>query len=353
MRHWPAPGMSVATIPLVHQGRAFGAVTLLRTGVLSFDQNEIAQCEKISLTIGPLLQLKRDADRPWWHRLLGTLLEAARTLTGPGNLGVKAGAGAGLVALAILALVPMSYRVGAPARVEGAIQRVLVAPADGFLRELHVRPGDHVTQGQVLAELGQDDLRLEQRKWGSELAQHENTAAAALARSDRAQYVISQARAEEARAQLDLASQQLERARIVAPFAGVVIAGDLTQSLGAPVQRGETLLTIAPDQQFRLLIEVDERDITDVGMAANGSLVLGALIGRSLPFEVVRMTPMASNRDGRNFFEVEGRFSGTPTDLRPGLQGVAKIDAGQRSLAWSWTHRFFDWLRLTLWSWGM
>jgi len=205
----------------------------------------------------------------------------------------------------------------------------------------------------VLAELAQDDLRLEQQKWGSELAQHENNAAAALARADRAQFVVNQARADEARAQLDLASRQLERTRIVAPFDGVVIAGDLTQNLGAPVQRGETLLTIAPDQQFRLLIEVDERDINDVRIGAQGRLALGALIGRSLEFEVVRVTPMASTRDARNFFEAEGKFDGTPQDLRPGLQGVAKIDAGSRTLAWIWTHRFFDWLRLTAWSWGL
>ena len=135
-------------------------------------------------------------------------------------------------------------------------------------------------------------------------------------------------------------------------FDGVVIAGDLTQTLGAPVQRGETLLTIAPDQQFRLLIEADERDIADVHHGANGRLALGALIGRSLPFEVVRITPMATTRDGRNFFEVEGKFDASPADLRPGLQGVAKIEAGSRTAVWIWTHRFVDWLRLTVWSWG-
>ncbi len=118
------------------------------------------------------------------------------------------------------------------------------------------------------------------------------------------------------------------------------------------MQRGETLMMVAPDQKFRLLVEVDERDIAEVRPGANGRLALGALIGRSLSFEVVRLTPMASTRDGRNFFEVEGRFDGGPADLRPGLQGVAKIEAGSRTAAWIWTHRFFDWLRLELWSWG-
>lgn len=345
-------GASVTTIPLVSQGRAFGALTLQRSGDSPFNQHEIAQCERVSIAVGPLLQLKFDGERSWADRLLISLRDGARALTGPGHLKMKAGAAITVLALAVLAFVPVDYRIGAPARVEGAIQRALVAPADGFLREVHARPGDRVKSGQVLVELAQDDLRLEQRKWDSELAQHENTAAAALARADRAQFVVHQSRADEARAQLELASKQLDRTRIIAPFDGMVIAGDLTQALGAPVQRGETLLTVAPNQQFRLLIEVDERDIADVQHGANGRLVLGALIGRSLTFEVVRVTPMASTRDGRNFFEVEGRFDGGPADLRPGLQGVAKIEAGSRTPAWIWTHRFFDWLRLALWSWG-
>jgi RND family efflux transporter MFP subunit len=227
-----------------------------------------------------------------------------------------------------------------------------VAPADGFLRELHARPGDRVPAGQALAELAQDDLRLEQRKWESELIQHENAAAAALARSDRAQFAVSQARAEEARAQLDLAAGQLARTRILAPFDGIIIAGDLTQSLGAPVRRGETLLTIAPEHRFRLVVEVDERDIADVRVGQPGRLALGAFAGRSLPFRIARITPMATARDGRNFFEVEGELEDLDTDLRPGLQGVAKIEAGEHPAAWIWSRRVVNWLRLAAWSWG-
>ena len=42
---------------------------------------------------------------------------------------------------------------------------------------------------------------------------------------------------------------------------------------------------------------------------------------------------------------------GKAGELRPGLLGVGKVEAGSRSLLWIWTHRISDWLRLTLWSW--
>lgn len=73
----------------------------------------------------------------------------------------------------------------------------------------------------------------------------------------------------------------------------------------------------------------------------------------ALAFRVERVTPVATTREGRNFFEVEGALQDAPAALRPGLQGVAKIEAGQHALAWIWTHRVWEWLRLTLWSAGM
>jgi multidrug resistance efflux pump len=250
-------------------------------------------------------------------------------------------------------LLPVEYRVSAPARVEGSIQQAVVAPADGFLTTVNVKPGDHVVAGQLLIELAEQDLRLERRKLEGELAQHENAFGAALARADRTQFVIAQAKAEEARAHLGLVEEQIVRGRIRAPFDGVVISGDLSQSLGAPVRKGDALVTLAPADQYRLIVEVDERDIAHVRKGQSGALALGALPGNTVGFRVERVTPIASARDARNYFEVEGKFDTAPESIRPGLRGVAKIQSEDRSMAWILTHRFVDWARLTAWSWGL
>ncbi len=349
-RHY---GGAVCTVPLVRRGSAYGALTLARADAAAPGRDDVTLCEHLGCIVGPILELKREAERSWHDRLLRGLRQAARCIVDPGHTGVKVGAGLATAALLALFLVPFQYRVGAQARVEGSIQRALVAPSDGFLRQVHARPGERVRADQVVAELAEDDLRIENRKWQSELTQHENAASAALARSDRAQYVINQAKADEARAQLDLVDGQLSRTRIVAPFDGVVIKGDLSQSLGAPVRRGDILLTVAPVDQYRLVIEVDERDIPAVQAGQTGRVALGALSDRALAFRVARVTPVATTRDGRVFFEVEGALEEAPPVLRPGLQGVAKIIVGERPLAWIWTHRAFEWLRFALWSWGV
>jgi biotin carboxyl carrier protein len=346
-------GGAVCTVPLVSHGGAFGALTLVRAGGTAVSKEDIALCEHLACIVGPILELKWECERSWHERLLRGLRAAVRSMGEPGNAAAKASVAAAVVVLLGLLFVPVQYRIGAQARIEGSIQRALVAPSDGFLRQVYARPGDTVKVNQVLAELGEEDLRLERRKWESELTQHENTASAALARSDRTQFVINQAKADEARAQLDLVEAQVSRARIVAPFDGVVIKGDLTQSLGAPLRRGDVLLTVAPAGQFRLLIEVDERDIASVRVGQAGTVTLSALSERALTFRVARVTPVATTREARNFFEVEGKLSEAPAMLRPGLQGVAKIDAGNQPLAWIWTHRLIDWLRLALWSTGL
>jgi biotin carboxyl carrier protein len=344
-------GGAVLTVPLVRRGEAFGAMTLARADGERPSREDIALAEHIAAMTGPLLELKRDGEKSWHSRLGDVLKRCGRALVSPGHTAGKAAAvGLGLL-IALLCFVPVSYRVGAQARVEGSVQRALVAPSDGFLRTVNVRPGDRVKADQVLVEMAGEDLDAERRKWQSELTQHENAASAALARSDRAQYVINQSKADEARAQLDLVERQLGRARVVAPFDGIVIKGDLTQSLGAPLRRGDVLVTVAPADQFRLLIEVDERDIGDVRAGQTGSVALGA-IDRALSFKVARVTPVATTREGRNFFEVEAELA-EAAPLRPGLRGVAKIDAGTSSIAWAWTHRLVQWTRLTLFQWGL
>lgn len=343
-------GHALVSVPLVTGRRAVGALLAEWRGGAPQAQ-QLALLDSLACAIGPWIALSQRAERSWRARTADALRAAWQRMTRRDDPIPKLLALAGVAALALVSLLPVSYRVGAPARIEGAVQRVVAAPLDGFLHKSHVRPGDAVRVGQLLVELADQDLMLEQRKWEGALNQHENGVAAALARADRAQFVVSQGKAGEARAQLDLVRQQLARTRLVAPIDGIVIKGDLSQSLGAPVQRGDALLTLAPAERFRLIVDVDERDVAAVKPGQTGRLALASLPAETLGFQVERVTPVAAVHDGRNTFEVEARLLAAAPSLRPGLQGVAKIDAGERSAAWIWGHRGVDWLRLALWSW--
>ncbi len=345
-------GQALASVPLVHGGRAVGALLAEWRGTAPPPPAALALFDSVAGMLGPLVALSRRAERSWLARTADALRAATDRITRRRDPLPKLLAVALALALAGLTCLPVTYRVGAPARIEGAVQRVVAAPMDGYLHKSHVRPGDAVRAGDLLVELADQDLLLEQRKWEGALAQHENGFAAALARADRSQFVITQGKAGEARAQLELVRQQLARTRLLAPIDGIVIKGDLSQALGAPVQRGDALLTLAPAERYRLIVDVDERDIASVRVGQAGQLALASLPGDSLGLVVERVTPVATVREGRNTFAVEARLSAAAPLLRPGLEGVAKIDAGERSAAWIWGHRAVDWLRLALWSWG-
>jgi len=332
------------SVPIVVDGRKIGALTLEREGA-AFSAAEIAAVEHVASFAGPVLELQRRAEASWRRRLVSS---AREVVAAPGRRRV-AWTAAVLAALALLA-VPLPWRVSAPAHLEGSVQRAVVAAADGFLQQANVRPGDPVRAGQVLAQLSTQDLDLERRRRESELAQHENAFRVAQARNDRAQMVISESRAGEARALLSLAESQLERSQLVAPFDGIVIKGDLTRNLGAPVQKGEVLMVLSPSDSFRLIVQVDEADIAAVHPGQKGQLALAARPEQPLRFTARRVVPVAAAADGRNYFEVEAVPDEAQPGLRPGLSGVAKIEVGRKPLAWLLFHRAAAWLRLAAWT---
>ncbi len=346
-----AQGGSVATLPFVVDGVCAGAVCVERHGSRSLALSELGPIEAVVAQLGPFLHLMHLNQRPLRSRLLALPRQQWQRLQQPGRSNLRHALLGGAVLLTVLALWPAQVQIGGHARLEGAVQRVLVAPADGFLGQVHVRPGDTVRAGQTLIELADRDLQLDQQRWQSQLAQHEDAYSAANARADRAQLVINQARAAEAEAQLALSTMKLARSRIEAPFDGIVIQGDLSQSLGAPVQQGAELMTLAPRDAFRVMVEVDERDIAAVRVGQDGTVALSALPWNTLTIKVRRITPVATPVEGRNVFEVEAELPAPPADLRPGLQGSAHIAAGRQSLLWSWLRRPVEALRLIVWEW--
>jgi RND family efflux transporter MFP subunit len=347
-------GYSICTVPFAYDGRIIGALTMERRD-REFSAAEASHFERVAAMLAPSLALKYENGMPLWRRFvtdaragLDAILKAGTPVRKPFLIGLASV----FVLLSGVLLFPFTYYVSAPAKLEGAIQRVLTAPTDGYLHQVYVRPGDQVAAGQVLAELADQDMQVELRGLEAELAQHQNALISAQARSDRAEFSVSQGRAEAARARLELLQQQIERSHLRAPFDGVVIKGDLTQSIGAPVERGAELITLAPSTGYRVMIEAEESEVADIKPGQTGRLILAALPSQAMPFRVERITPLASTEDGRHFFSVYATLEGKQPALRPGMQGFAKIEVDKRPLLVNWISRTLNWVRIKLWSWG-
>jgi RND family efflux transporter MFP subunit len=342
---------TICTIPLRSDRKFLGGLTLERPANKLFDQATIELCETAAALVGPILDAKRREER-WLVTKAGeSLVSQLRKLLGKGHLALK------LIAVLVIGLVIFftfamgDYRVTAPTTLEGTIQRAVSAPYNGYVSEARVRAGDLVKQGELLCLLDDRDLKLERLKWVSQREQLLKQHREAMAKHDRPQIRIISAKIEQAEAQIALLDEQLVRTKVLAPFDGVVMKGDLSQSLGVPVEKGQVLFEVAPLESYRVIVEVDERNITDIAVDQRGELVLSSMPDDVFNLVIEKITPVSIAKEGRNYFRVEARLENISERLRPGMEGVGKIYIDRRKLIWIWTHEIIDWVRLKLWTW--
>jgi RND family efflux transporter MFP subunit len=344
-------GGAVCTVPFASGSRLVGALTFERPTGRPFDAGMIELAEAVAGLTGPSLEIFRREDRWLAVKAVEAARRALARLVGRGHPALKLGTLAALASAAVLGFATGDYRVAARAVMEASVQRAATAPFGGYIRETTVRAGDLVRAGQVLTTLDDRELRLERAKLESQRDQLERQRALALAQGNAAQINIVRAQIDQTAARIALVDDQLTRTRVVAGFDGVIVTGDLNESLGAPVEKGQVLFEIAPLDAYRLVVQVDERDVNDVAVGQRGHLRLASAPFDAVPFTVEKIVPVATARDGRNYFRVEARLEQATARIRPGMEGVAKIDIGRRRVVAIWLRSSIDWARLTLWTW--
>ena len=342
---------SICTIPLTHDGLIYGALALERSEENPFALETVRLCEQAMALVAPVLELKRQEDQ--W--LITKVFESGKTfasgLFGLKHLGLKLAAILVATTITLASVFDGDFRVNADAVLEGKIQRDIAAPIEGYIETALFRAGDTVSKGDILATLDDKDLKLEHLKLSSQRKQLLREYREAMAEGNRVKVRVLNAQTEQTNAKIELINEQLLRTEIIAPFDGIIIEGDLSQSLGSPVERGDRLFKIAPLEGYRTVLNVDERLISYVTKGKSGHLALASMPGKLLPFVVEKITVVANTEQGHNAFRVEADLQDTPAVLRPGMEGVGKIDAGRAKLIWIWTHELVDWLRLWLWAW--
>ena len=342
---------ALLSLPLVDDGATRGALLFERDRAFSAD--EIEQIRQLVILSGPVLCLKqRDASGPVSKLLRAAQRQLAQWF-GPDHLVAKG------VLVALLGLTGWSavhrqpLSVAAEAAIEAGVQRAVVAGANSYISQVEKRAGDVVYQGDVLARLDVEDLQLERLKWESEREKLAREQRATLAQRDRTRVRVLSAQRAQAQAQIEFLDAQIARAVLRAPIDGVVVAGDLSEALGSPVERGQLLFEVASLRDYRLTLSVDESDIGDIAEGYRGRLKLRSLPNDTFDFVVTRITPVSVSGDGRNAFRLEANFEQTPDALRPGMEGVARIDAGEHPIGVIWTRAFVRWARLQLWRLGV
>ncbi|MEH6649014.1 MAG: efflux RND transporter periplasmic adaptor subunit [Motiliproteus sp.] len=237
--------------------------------------------------------------------------------------------------------------------VKSCQRAMLSLPIGGQIAALHVAEGDHVTAGQLLIELWNDDLlaakrqaqlaansahlehdaicvrarnfqreadrvdKLRARNLSSEeQAEQAQAQAEAMAFSCRA----AEARQQESRARIDVAEAALERTRLQAPFAGIV--AELSGKVGEyttpspPGVATPPAIDLLTDDCHYIEAPIDEVDAAGLQPGQPLRISLDAYRGQSFPGKLRRIAPYVLDREKQaRTVEIEADFLSRP-DIR-------------------------------------
>lgn len=181
----------------------------------------------------------------------------------------------GIVVILLLVLfswLPIRQSVLAPATVVAKQPTLMAAPVDGVVYRFHVVPNQTVTVGQPLFELDPTEVNNRLQMATEELAisqaQYQRAASKAFQSSESGgELATLRAAMLRSATQEEQAKQLLQRLRVEAPIAGVVMFSDVNQWLGRPVRVGERILSIADpaDIEVEILLPVADALVLQPG----------------------------------------------------------------------------------------
>ncbi len=340
---------AVCSLPIRREGEPVAVVTVEKTQGQAVVAGEMDFLRMACDLAGPRLLERHERDRWFGARWAAGSRAGLAMLVGPQHSWAKAAAVGLLAATLLLTFVKIPYRIDAPFAFEAVTQRAVPAPFDGFLAEAIAQPGDEVAAGEALGRLETDELRFELAERQAEVATYRKQADLARREGKAVDVQIAQAQADEAQARIGLLTFRLEQATLRSPVAGRVVVGDLRQRVGAPVRRGDVLYEVAPLDQQRAEMLVPDADITELSEGMTGTLAAASQPGDPIAFVIEQIHPIAEVVDGGNVFRLKLKLEGSRSWLRPGIEGVAKVDIDRRAAGWVWTRDARNWLRMKLW----
>lgn len=236
-----------------------------------------------------------------------------------------------VICLLIIPLIPVRQSILAPAEVVALDARLISSPMDGVIKDVHVRPNEAVTAGQLLLSLDDTVLRnrlavLTQSVAVADAELQANTQRAFDDVRSKAELSLLSGRAHERRAELAAVREQLERVKIYAEHDGIAVFADADDWLGRPVSTGERILQLANPDSAGVLIQVPVADALVLHEGAPVKLFLTVRPLSPLQATVFESSYQATLSDEQvASYRLKAEFDEQQEQARIGLRGTAKV----------------------------
>ncbi|MEM8758342.1 MAG: HlyD family efflux transporter periplasmic adaptor subunit [Planctomycetota bacterium] len=342
------PG-AVASVPVEAAPGVRVVVSLRRPSDMGFRADELEQVSTLIEPYAPAFDLIRRATRSTVSHARSSAAESTKSLIGRGAWARKAAACVAVALIAWVAFGRLTYSVSTSATVEPSRVRHVAAPFGGTLEAVLVAPGDEVAAGELLAQFDVTDLWVERRRVEAEAAIARIDEDLAIAEGSAVDVALSRAERERAGARLAEIDRQIGRARVVAPFAGRVVEGDVRRRVGESLPLGEPLFMIADASEWRIEAAVPQRVADELGAGLVGTFAPAARPEAEWSVSIERVHPTPEVRGSQAVYIAEAALPDIPDWFKPGMEGNARIELGSKPVWWIVSNRVVDYLRLNFW----
>lgn len=235
-----------------------------------------------------------------------------------------------LLAVALIALIPVRLTVLAPGELVPANPAVVRAPLDGVIETFHVQPNETVRKGQPLLSFDESLIRsrvdISRQALATAEAEYRQAEQQAL-HDPRAKLDLSvlAGKIAEKDAEFAYVVGQSERARVLAPQDGIVLFDDPTEWIGRPVRVGERILRVATLEDVEVEAWVSVADAIPLKDGARVKLFLSANPGTPVAASLRYLTHDAVQRPDMMYAYRLRASLDSATGHRVGMKGTAKL----------------------------
>jgi HlyD family secretion protein len=274
----------------------------------------------------------------------------------------------------------LARSVVATGKIQPLAKVEIKSKASGIVKRLYVDYGDHVKEGQVLAELDREQLEAAVREskanllsaqaaWERNKIEAEGPdlpflktalerarklyadgliAPSLLEDADKAyqlglnkqtaaksQAAVSKAEVEKARASLEQAETDLRYATIVSPMDGLVLSrdvevGDAVSSILVLGSQATLVMMLGDVSEVYVLGKVDEADIGRVYLGQRARIVVESFKEKSFEGKVTKISPLGKEKDNVTTFEVRVSIQNPGGQLKTNMTANAEVILEER-----------------------
>jgi len=340
---------SLLSLPLRSKGEVV-AVILVQRNALDITEDDIVRLRILCDQVTERLVLQKYQSKNFCVRAIENGRQKLNNVLGIEHSLTKLTIALITVFFMYISFATMPYRIEAPFVLKTDNVHFITAPFDAYVQSSNVKPGDNVLTNQPLVQLNVEDLLLQESNLQVDLNKASREAEKYRATQSLADMKIANTRKQQVEIHINQLAIKLKKSTIKAKQQGLVIEGNLSRMLGAPVKKGDVLLKISPLDQLYVELDLEEIFIHEMRKGLKGQIIFQSQPNLKYPIILTQIYPTAVAKNGKNIFTLKADLTHEAQQWwNPGMSGIAKIELGPRNILWILTHRTIDTLRMFVW----